>query len=154
MGIFSKTCEYALRAVFFIAKRSKEGHKAGIKEIAENIGSPEPFLAKILQNLRREGLIQSNKGPNGGFYLDAEDLRRPLADIVTAIEGDQIFTGCGIGLSYCSEENPCPLHNEFKKVRNQLTEMLYKITIGQFNEQLLEGQHDAGTLVMGRVLKR
>ncbi|HMR18169.1 MAG TPA: Rrf2 family transcriptional regulator [Sphingobacterium sp.] len=154
MGIFSKTCEYALRAVFFIAKRSKEGYRTGIKEIAENIGSPEPFLAKILQNLRREGLIQSNKGPNGGFYLDEEDLRRPLADVVAAIEGDKIFTGCGMGLSYCSEEKPCPLHNEFKKVRNQITEMLYKVTIGQFNEQLLEGHDEKDTMVMGHVLKR
>jgi Rrf2 family protein len=128
--------------------------KTGIKEIAENIGSPEPFLAKILQNLRREGLLQSNKGPNGGFYLDEEGLRRPLADIVAAIEGDEIFTGCGMGLSYCSEEKPCPLHNEFKKVRNQITEMLYKITIGQFNEQLLEDQNSEEGTLMGHVLKR
>jgi Rrf2 family protein len=143
-----------MRAVFFIAKRSNEGQKTGIKEIAENIGSPEPFLAKILQNLRREGLLQSNKGPNGGFYLDEEGLRRPLADIVAAIEGDEIFTGCGMGLSYCSEEKPCPLHNEFKKVRNQITEMLYKITIGQFNEQLLEDQNSEEGTLMGHVLKR
>jgi Rrf2 family protein len=143
-----------MRAVFFIAKRSNEGQKTGIKEIAENIGSPDPFLAKILQNLRREGLLQSNKGPNGGFYLDEEGLRRPLADIVAAIEGDEIFTGCGMGLSYCSEEKPCPLHNEFKKVRNQITEMLYKITIGQFNEQLLEDQNSEEGTLMGHVLKR
>jgi DNA-binding IscR family transcriptional regulator len=59
-----------------------------------------------------------------------------------------------MGLSYCSEEKPCPLHNEFKKVRNQITEMLYKITIGQFNEQLLEDQNSEEGTLMGHVLKR
>lgn len=140
MGIFSKTCEYAMRAVFYIAQRSHEGYKVGIKEIAENINSPEPFLAKILQNLSREGLIQSSKGPNGGFYFDTQGLKRPLADIVSAVEGNEIFTGCGMGLTYCSETNPCPLHSEFKKVRKQITEMLHKTSIGKFNEALINGE--------------
>ncbi|WP_312398369.1 Rrf2 family transcriptional regulator [Chryseobacterium sp.] len=140
MGIFSKTCEYAMRAMFYIAQRSQEGHRSGIKEIAEHIDSPEHFLAKILQKLSKEGIVQSAKGPNGGFYLDAKSLNRPLADIVTTFEGEQIFTGCGMGLSYCSEENPCPLHNDFKEVRNKITRMLVDTTIGQFNHELIKGQ--------------
>lgn len=129
-----------MRAVFFISQKSQQGNKTGIKEIAEGIDSPEHFLAKILQKLSREGIIQSSKGPNGGFFLDSTNFSRPLADIVAAIEGDQIFVGCGMGLSYCSEENPCPLHQEFKKVRDQLIRMLHTTTIGQFNEELIQGQ--------------
>jgi Rrf2 family protein len=140
MGVFSKTCEYAIRAVFYIAQKSQEGQKTGMKEIAENIDSPEAFLAKILQKLSKAGLISSSKGPTGGFYLDAAGLQRPLADIVVAIEGDDIFTGCGMGLSYCSEENPCPLHKDFKKIRNQITKMLHETTIGKFNQELINGQ--------------
>lgn len=140
MSIFSKTCEYAIRAVFYIARRSEEGHKVGIKEIAENINSPEPFLAKILQQLSREGLIQSAKGPNGGFYVDTRGLKRPLADIVTALDGHEIFTGCGMGLTYCSEKNPCPLHEDFKKIRKQITEMLQTTSIGKFNQELIMGE--------------
>ena len=140
MGLFSKTCEYAMRAVFYIAKRSEEGHRCGIKEIAEHIDSPEHFLAKILQKLSKEGLIQSAKGPTGGFYLDAASLNRPLSDIVSTFEGEGIFTGCGMGLSYCSEESPCPLHNEFKEVRNKMTRMLVGTTLGQFNQELIQGQ--------------
>lgn len=139
MGLFSKTCEYAMRAVFYIASHSANGSRPGIKEIAENINSPEHFLAKILQKLSKEGLISSIKGPNGGFYIEPHGLKRPLADIITGLEGDEIFTGCGMGLSYCSESNPCPLHQEFKKVRNQLTYMLYNTSIGEFNEELLLG---------------
>ncbi|RAJ77291.1 Rrf2 family protein [Chitinophaga dinghuensis] len=140
MAIFSKTCEYALRAVFYVAQRSHEGYKVGIKEIAEQINSPEPFLAKILQRLRKEGLIQSVKGPSGGFYFDAASLNRPLADIVTAVDGDAIFTGCGLGLTDCSESNPCPLHEDFKKVRNQITSMLNHTPIGKFNLGLIKGK--------------
>lgn len=128
-----------MRAVFFIASRSQDGHRAGIREIAENINSPEHFLAKILQKLTKNGVVQSVKGPNGGFYMDSVGLERPLADIIITLEGDELFKGCGMGLTYCSEENPCPLHNEFKKVRKQITHMLYKTTIGEFNEELLNG---------------
>ena len=140
MAIFSKTCEYAMRAVFYVAQRSSEGHRVGIKEIASHINSPEAFLAKIMQNLSGQGLIQSVKGPNGGFFFDAASLNRPLADIVVAVEGDRIFTGCGLGLTYCSETNPCPLHEEFKKVRNQITHMLQNTSIGKFNLGLIKGK--------------
>ncbi|RRJ88016.1 Rrf2 family transcriptional regulator [Paenimyroides tangerinum] len=139
MGFFSKTVEYAMRAVFYIASKSQDGQKVGIKEIAENINSPEHFLGKILQKLSRQGIILSVKGPNGGFYVDTKGLNRPIADIIIALEGDDIFTGCGLGLSYCSESNPCPLHNEFKKVRNQISHMLHITSIGEFNIELLNG---------------
>lgn len=129
-----------MRAVFYIAQRSHDGYKVGIKEIAVKINSPEPFLAKILQKLSREGLIQSVKGPNGGFYFDAASLNRPLADIVAAVDGDEIFTGCGLGLTHCSESNPCPLHEDFKKIRNQITYMMNNTSIGKFNIGLIKGK--------------
>ncbi|WP_346774519.1 Rrf2 family transcriptional regulator [Sphingobacterium sp. DR205] len=140
MGIFSKTCEYGLRAVFFIAQRSQENKRVGIKEIAENIHSPEAFLGKILQNLSRAGIIRSMKGPGGGFYLDASDMSTPLSDVVKAIDGENLFVGCGMGLEFCSEQYPCPLHHEFKSIRNSLSEMLQKTTVGQFNDDLIKGK--------------
>ncbi|WP_413668977.1 Rrf2 family transcriptional regulator [Mucilaginibacter sp. Mucisp86] len=136
MGIFSKTCEYAVRAVFFIAQHTADGSRVGIKEIAVNIDSPEPFLAKILQDLSKRGIIQSVKGPNGGFYLDAQSLARPLSDVIEAVDGGGIFRDCGLGLKECSSKNPCPLHHDFLEVRNRLQNMLESITIGQFNEDL------------------
>ncbi|WP_190295304.1 MULTISPECIES: RrF2 family transcriptional regulator [Mucilaginibacter] len=136
MGIFSKTCEYAVRAVFFIAQQTADGSRVGIKEIAVNIDSPEHFLAKILQDLSKRGIIQSVKGPNGGFYLDAQNLSRPLSDVIEAVDGGGIFRDCGLGLKECSSKNPCPLHHDFLDVRNRLQNMLESITIGQFNEDL------------------
>ncbi len=137
--MFSKTCEYAIRAMIYIAQKTKDGSKVGFKEIASGIDSPEHFIAKILQDLSKKKLLQSSKGPHGGFYLDAESNKLCLADIVRAIDGDQLFIGCGLGLKYCSEKNPCPIHNEFKYIRDATQKMLQTATISDFNALLDKG---------------
>ena len=134
--MFSKTCEYAIRAMIFIAQKSKDGNKVGIKEIAKGIDSPEHFIAKILQDLGRRRLLHSVKGPNGGFYLDEEALECSLADIVKVVDGDKLFTGCGLGLKQCSETHPCPIHNEFRSVRKGIQTMLENAKLGEFTEEL------------------
>ncbi len=134
--MFSKTCQYAIRAVIFIAHKSKKGDKVGIKEIAAGIDSPEHFIAKILQDLSKRGLVQSAKGPNGGFYLDNQNLKYSLADVVKAVDGDNIFYGCGLGLKACSETAPCPLHNEFKNIRKDTLTLLASSKLGEFNDEL------------------
>lgn len=137
--MFSKTVEYAIRAVLFVAQKSEHGNKVGIKEISKGIGAPEHFLAKILQDLSRKGLIQSIKGPNGGFYIEEASRKNTLADIVKAIDGDKLFTGCGLGLKICSEKNPCPLHDEFKVIREKISQMLESATVAEFNIELVKG---------------
>ncbi|MFT4023236.1 MAG: Rrf2 family transcriptional regulator [Flavihumibacter sp.] len=137
--MFSKTCEYAIRAIIFIAQKTRDGGRVSVKEVAKGIDSPEYFIAKILQELGRKGLVQSVKGPTGGFYLDHAALNRSLADIVRAVDGDRIFSGCGLGLKQCSESRPCPIHHQFKSVRKQLKEMLEKARIGSFSSELEAG---------------
>ncbi len=134
--MFSKTCEYAIRAMIFIAQHSKDGNKIGIKEIAKGVDSPEHYIAKILQEICRQGLLQSVKGPNGGFYLDEKALKNSLADIVKAVDGDRLFTSCGLGLKQCSESYPCPIHHRFKLIRKNIEEMLKKASLGEFSEKL------------------
>ena len=137
--MFSKTCEYAIRSMLFVAQKSEDGSKVGIKVISKGIGAPEHFMAKILQDLSRKGLVQSIKGPNGGFYIDGLNRKVTLADIVKAIDGDRLFTRCGLGLKNCSEKNPCPLHDKFKIVRKKLHDMLQSATVSEFNEELIRG---------------
>ncbi|MBS1496784.1 MAG: Rrf2 family transcriptional regulator [Bacteroidetes bacterium] len=122
--MFSKTCEYAIRAMIYIAHTSRAGQKAGIKQIAAGIDSPEHFIAKILQDLSRKRLVQSLKGPNGGFYLDEMSKNRSLLDVVRSVDGDSFFSACCLGLKHCSESHPCPVHHEFKKIRQQTHDML------------------------------
>ena len=134
--MFSKTCEYAIRAMIFIAQKSKQQSKVGIEEIAKEIGAPQHFIAKILQDLCRNGLLQSSKGPTGGFYLDSNSQRRSLLEIVKVIDGDKLFYGCGLGLDSCSEKKPCPLHHQFKIVRQNIYDMLKNAKVDELQEQL------------------
>jgi Rrf2 family protein len=128
--MFSKTCEYGIKAVVFIAKASDTFERVSLKSIASAINSPEPFTAKILQQLVRANLVESQKGPNGGFYLDAQKTKTlVLADIVNVIDGESIYKGCGLGLHQCDELHPCPMHNEFVEIRDNLKKMLQNAKI-------------------------
>ncbi|MFV7234571.1 RrF2 family transcriptional regulator [Flavobacterium sp. ZB4R12] len=123
--MFSKTCEYGIRATIFIASQSYQNTRVGLRDIAKKIDSPEAFTAKILQILSKNNIIHSIKGVGGGFEIPKETLSQiKLAQIVTAIDGDRVFTGCGLGLNQCSEEHPCPVHDKFKSIRNELAAML------------------------------
>ena len=63
--------------MLFVGQKSKNGNKTGIREIAEEIDSPEHFIAKILQELSRKHLIRSTKGPNGASTLPGRIWNAP-----------------------------------------------------------------------------
>lgn len=138
--MFSKACEYGIRAMMYIVSKTGNGSKAGIKEIARFTDTPEPFIAKVLQVLVRKGIVSSAKGPNGGFYLDSRMSRIALVDIVRAIDGDSLFLSCGLGIKNCSERKPCPIHFEYKGIRDRLTEMLKNNSIQDLANGLAKGE--------------
>lgn len=123
--MFSKACEYGIRASIFIAKNSLEGNRVSLKEISEEIDSPQAFTAKILQALVANKIIKSVRGAYGGFEIDKKDLPFiNLSQIVEAIDGNAIYSGCGLGLHKCNENHPCPVHDKFKGIRDGLKYML------------------------------
>lgn len=123
--MFSKACEYGIKASIYIALNSYQGKRVSIKAIAKEIASPEAFTAKILQDLVRHGIINSVKGAHGGFEIEKSQIASiKLEAIVRAIDGDHIYNGCGLGLHTCDEMYPCPVHDKFKLIRNELKVML------------------------------
>lgn len=100
-----------------------QGEKAGIKETAEQINASEHTVGKILQTLAKRGVITSVKGPSGGFYVSDAQQYEPIAVIVESIEGKGIFKECGLGLSKCSAQHPCPIHDEYKVARDLLEKL-------------------------------
>ena len=138
--MFSKACEYAIRAALYIAAKSVDGSKLGIQEIAKEIDSPAHFTAKILQTLSREGIISSVKGPNGGFYLDPKSKPIPLNAIVKAIDGDDILSSCSMGLKQCSDKFPCPIHHEIKAYKDRLREVMKVKTLQALSVELAAGK--------------
>ena len=119
--MFSKSCEYGLRAVMFIAKQSDQGEKVGLAIISQEINSPEAFTAKILRQLTKSEILKSIKGPYGGVIIENEKLKNVrLSDVVNVFDGDSIYKGCGLGLKECNADLPCPIHHKFVEIRNNL----------------------------------
>ena len=123
--MLSNTCKAAIRSVVFLASRFSDNTKLAIKDIADHINASEHTTAKLLQTLVKQKLINSTKGPSGGFYINNEQLLKPIIQIVYAIDGPGIFRECGLGLSKCSEKHPCPIHFQFKESREKI-ENLFK----------------------------
>ena len=138
--MFSKTCEYGIRAVVYIANASKKNERVRLKEIIKEIDAPEAFTAKILQLLAKNNIIDSVKGPSGGFAMSEEKMQTiMLNEIVFAIDGDKIYNGCGLGLKKCNDKKPCPLHVQFQVIREDLKNMLTKTSIYNLSDGLEEG---------------
>ncbi len=138
--MFSKACEYAIKSMVFIAVSSKNGGRSGLIEIAVGIESPVSFTAKILQKLVKTGLLESLKGPTGGFsvsQLRCSEIK--LSDIVKAIDGDSIMNGCALGFSECNDLKPCAIHNKYKVVREGLKEMLEQTSLLNLTEEIDQG---------------
>jgi len=128
--MFSKACEYGIRATIYIAMQSLEGNRVNLKEIAAAIDSPVAFTAKILQQLVKNDIVESVKGAKGGFEIERSKIDSiKLIQIVSAIDGDKIFKGCALGLSECNETLPCPVHFKFKEIRDDLEQMTKETSI-------------------------
>lgn len=138
--MFSKACEYGIKAAIFIAINSYENKRVSPKAIAKEINSPEAFTAKILQDLVRHDIIYSIKGAHGGFELDKNRIAAiKLSHIVNAIDGDKIYNECGLGLRTCDENHPCPVHDKFKIVRDELKYMLENTSLEELALNIKSG---------------
>lgn len=135
--MFSKSCEYAIRASIYITAKSIADQRVGIKEIYRCIEAPESFTGKILQLLTNANIISSVKGPNGGFFVTETQKNISLIEIVSLMDGESLFEGCGLGLKSCSEEMPCPLHEEFKQIRSLVKNMLVNNTLSSLAGDLI-----------------
>jgi Rrf2 family protein len=129
--MLSNTSKYAIRAMIYLAINEGNVHKTGIKKISGDLDIPAPFLAKILQILARHKLLTSYKGPNGGFSLGRDAYKITLYEIVTVIDGSDIFDKCLISLRTCNEENiPCPMHNKYQGYRKGIMDLFRHQDIG------------------------
>lgn len=127
--MLSLTCKTAIKAVIYLSGKSDEGKKTNIKEISNGICASEHSVGKILQLLARRRIINSHKGPNGGFFLDQKQQEQAIIHIVEAIEGPDAFNACGLGLHECSARRPCPIHQEYKVAREQMEKLFRERTI-------------------------
>ena len=135
--IFSKACEYGIKASAYIALCSLNKRRASLKDISMEIGSPEAYTAKILQMLVKGGIITSVKGALGGFEIEQRKMSRVrLEDIVMSID-DKI---CVLGLKECSQKHPCPVHHKYKYIKQDLKSMIQNTSLEEMSKGLRDGE--------------
>lgn len=138
--IFSRECEYALQAVLYLALKPVE-EMTSIRELTEKLDIPYHFLAKILQDLARKGLLRSLKGPTGGFTLGLPPKDITLFSIVEAIDGGEFKTKCVLGFAECSGKDPCAVHEQWAVIRDETYNMLVGKNIAQMAREMKKPEY-------------
>jgi Rrf2 family iron-sulfur cluster assembly transcriptional regulator len=128
--IFSKSFGYAFRGILYVAMMSDENRKIRIDEMANRLSVPRHFLGKIMNKVVKKGILNSTKGPNGGFSLNNVTLDASLLTLVEAMDGLDQFDGCVLRLRKCNEEHPCPLHHSMVTYKNDLMKIFSDTNIG------------------------
>ncbi|ACY48890.1 RrF2 family transcriptional regulator [Rhodothermus marinus] len=137
--MFSRACEYGLRAVLYLASLNHDGY-VSIREIGERLNISVPFLTKIFQKLTQAGLMQSLRGPSGGVMFARSPEEITLFDVIVAIDGPDLFTECVLGLPGCGEATPCPLHDHWKEVRNPIRNLFASTTLADMARRMQEAR--------------
>jgi Rrf2 family protein len=107
-----------------------------VRDVAKELGLPSSFLSKILQTLSRYGFLNSVKGPKGGFSLSEKGAGSSIAELVAVVDGPMNFDMCLAGFSPCSEENACPFHQEWKRIREEIRELVNSKNIFELAKEM------------------
>jgi Rrf2 family transcriptional regulator, iron-sulfur cluster assembly transcription factor len=137
--MLSNSCRYGIRAVIYLASQPLKNGKTGIKKISSDLDLPTPFLAKILQQLAKQKILSSSKGPHGGFSLLKDPQKITVLDIVNSIDGNDIFTNCIMHNGSCEKVGDdrkfCALHEDYAKTREELVKLFNNKTIFELVER-------------------
>ncbi len=134
---YRRPTQLALRAALLLALRPDRS-ACRVRELARTMNVPATYLAKVLQTLIHAGLVQSVRGPGGGVRLAraADDIH--LWDILSVMEPVEEFETCILGLEHCNDLTPCPLHQQWRPIRQQLVESLQRIQLEEFAQTAVQ----------------
>jgi Rrf2 family transcriptional regulator, iron-sulfur cluster assembly transcription factor len=131
--MLSITSEYAIRALSCLA-RAAEGQALLGREIAILAGVPANYLAKILLDLKRTGIVAATRGSGGGYRLARPATEIRLIEVVGTFEGSRESSACILGGGrVCSDLDPCPAHAKFHLVRRAYFDFLENTTLAEIS---------------------
>jgi len=119
MQFLSLGTQYTLTALILLSKQ-EPGVAVSASRLAEPMNSPGTYLSQVLTQLIRPGIIGTRRGINGGVYLAKKPSEIFLYDIITAVEGNDFFKTCFLGISGCGDIEPCPFHDVWKQKRGNI----------------------------------
>ncbi len=126
MFALSQTTGYAIQALTCIAGGCEVQQ---IRDIAECTGIATPYLAKVILRLGKSGILTSKRGNKGGVWLTRKPEDISLYDISLAMDGEDQFSSCLLGLDSCSDARACPTHAFWKKARIQIRKQLEETSL-------------------------
>lgn len=121
----------AIKAVIYLA--TEDNGRKSIADIVAHTGENVHTLGKLLPRLVKASLINSQKGPNGGFFVDDWQKALPIEKVVLCIDGEEVFKRCGLGLSACSACEPCPFHVAYEPIRKQFQLLCQSHTVADLS---------------------
>ena len=131
MVLYRKSAQLALQATLLLAMNPK-GAIHRVRDLAEELGIAPTYLAKVLQNLTRVGLVRAVRGPGGGVQLAQDPDKVFLWDVLSAVEPVGSLEQCFLGLSLCNASRPCPMHETWAPLRNHFLEVLHTRSLSEF----------------------
>ena len=130
--MLSKTAEYALRAVICLAQAGEVGLTTDV--IARKTHIPVSYLGKVLQLLRRSGLVQSQRGLHGGFLLRRAPSTLTFLEVLNSVDPLRRITNCPIHPEG-STEPICPLHAAIDRAVAAVEREFSNVTIGELTSK-------------------
>jgi Rrf2 family protein len=127
---FTKSFGYGLRGILYIAIASKEKHKVQVDEIASKLEVPKHFLGKIMKKVVKHGILNSTKGPFGGFSMNDHTLSTSLLELATITNSIHDFDDCVLHFNKCDMDHPCALHHRIQSYKKELYNLFANTTIG------------------------
>lgn len=128
--IITRATEYAVRAILHMAKQPK-GEIVYKKDICTAQDVTPAFLTKILQPLIKSGIVASQRGVGGGFYLAKDPAEITLFDIIASQEGPLYINQCLIEEDGCDRQATCPVHGVWGEIRGSFSTILRQYTFAE-----------------------
>lgn len=123
-----RSAQLALQATLLLATEQEIAWRR-VRDIAAALGVSAAYLTKVLQGLKRAGLLRAVRGVGHGVQLGRPPREIRLWDILSAMEPMGEFERCFLGLDSCSDVNPCPFHEFWAPIRTRVLEMLQTKTL-------------------------
>ncbi len=127
----TKKADYGLIAATHLAGR----RSSSAKEIAQRYGIPLPLLAKVLQKLARQGLLEATYGTNGGYKLARDPRTVTALEVIRAIDGPTILTSCSARAGDCGHSGRCSVRKPLRQIQLRILQVLDSITISEMQEE-------------------
>jgi len=132
LAVYSKSVKYAISAMVYLASNFGS-NRIKVKHIAKECNIPLQYLAKLMNDLRQAHLVKAMRGPTGGMALYEKPSKITLIEIITAVNEPPINDrDCLLGLGCCGEDQDCPFHETWAKIRDEIHEDIEKRTLEDF----------------------